>query len=493
MILSVVLAVLLMAVGAAASLVFYGQATVTQVEVGGLDERSAGGAGEGGGPSEETRAASDGPEQLDGVINVLAIGTDSRAGLSDDELRELGTERAGGQRTDTIMLVQLDLDREQVRVLSFPRDLLVTRCDGSRGRINAAYAVGEQEGRGGPTCVVATVHELTGVSIHHFVEVDFAGFIDVVDALDGVSLWLDEPLEDAYAGVELSAGCVEMNGATALGYVRSRHADGEGDFGRIERQQRFLHTVLDEAVSIGTVVNPSRLLRLVRSTAQSVETDQELGLRQMYRLAYSLRDLDPDAMEVYTVPGRNRRVDGAWMVVSQEERAEQLYAAFRKGRPVPEGVGVDAPGDVTVADVPALHVLDGSDRTTLAWDVASALERKGFEVAESGRAESDDFEVTQVVFPEGRREEAQLVADALGGASIVADDDDQPMTVVLGADFSDGAVAEEDGSEGTVPPPDTADPSPATERDADATEGETADSATPTPDPERAPAARRQC
>lgn len=503
LLLGVVVAVLLVAVGAAGSLVFYGQATMTQVEVGGLDDRSDANGDAGGNADAQTTAQADradAPKEVEGVVNVLAIGTDSRAGLSDAELRELGTERAGGQRTDTIMLVQLDLDREQVRLLSFPRDLRVTRCDGSQGRINGAYAIGEREGRGGPTCLVNTVAELTGISIHHFVEVDFAGFIDVVNALDGVSLWLEEPLTDEYAGVDLSAGCVTMEGATALGYVRSRHGDGGGDFGRIKRQQRFLHTVLDEAVSMGTVVNPSRLFRLVSSVAKSVETDQDLGLRQMYRLAYSLREIDPDAMDLYTVPGRNRRVDGAWMVVSKDEAAERLYTAFREGRPVPEGVGVTEPGDVTVADVPPMEVLDGTGRTTLAWDVASALEREGFEVADSGQADTDDFEVTQVVFPDGRREEAQLVADALGGAPVVAGDADQGMTVVLGADFSPDVLTEGEDTSPTIPPPDVAAPSPRAGADGGQAppegavpSGQEEGGATPTPEPGEGLPARRRC
>lgn len=497
LLLSVVLAVLAMAAGAAASLVFYGQATVTQLEVGGLDPRPdtegdrAASAGEQARGETDDAGGTDGPEELEGIVNVLAIGTDSRDGLSDDELRELGTERAGGQRTDTIMLVQLDLDRDEVRLLSFPRDLLVTRCDGSRGRINGAYAIGEQDGRGGPTCLVETVTELTDVAIHHFVEVDFAGFINVVDALDGVSMWLEEPLEDEYAGIDLSAGCVTMDGPTALGYVRSRHADDSGDFGRIERQQQFLNTVLDEAVSMGTVVNPARLFRLVNSAAKAVETDEGLGLREMNRLAYSLRNLDAEAMDVYTVPGRNRRIDGAWLVVSRDEQAEQLYEAFRDAEPVPEGVGVDEPGDVVVGDVPPLHVLDGSGRTALAWDVASALEREGFEVADSGRADSDDFEVTQVVFPEGRREEAQLVAEELGGANIVAGDAGEPLTVMLGADFSEEAVIADDDGAGRRPPGDVGGTGPDTGGDA-VTGDERAD-ATPTPESEQDPAGRGAC
>src|SRR5699024_6111898 len=134
-------------------------------------------------------------------------------------------------------LVQLDPRRDGAAMMSFPRDLRVERCNGSTGKINAAYAIGEGTDVGGPSCLVQTVNELTDIPIHHYVEVDLAGFIDVVEALDGVSMYLDQPITDRYAGVDFPAGCVTMDGAAALGFVRARNIDN--DFGRIARQQRF--------------------------------------------------------------------------------------------------------------------------------------------------------------------------------------------------------------------------------------------------------------
>ena len=182
-------ALLLVVAGTAGSLLLYGQLQMRQVEVGGRQEPGTGAGDANGQPIEEAQ----------GVINILAIGTDSRQGLSREQLRRLGTNRAGGMNTDSIIVAQLDLDRDELSLLSFPRDLRVTRCDGSRGRINAAYAVGERGDRGGPTCLVQTVTELTGIPIHHYVQVDFSGFLHIVDALGGVSMWLEQPLQDRYA------------------------------------------------------------------------------------------------------------------------------------------------------------------------------------------------------------------------------------------------------------------------------------------------------
>lgn len=125
------------------------------------------------------------------LVNVLVVGNDSRDGLTRAQIRSFGTGEAEGNRTDSIMLVQLEVDGPgRGAVLSFPRDLLTTRCDGTSGRINAAYGIGVERDGDGPSCVVQTVSSLTGVDIHHYVEVSFAGFLEVVDALGGVGLYL---------------------------------------------------------------------------------------------------------------------------------------------------------------------------------------------------------------------------------------------------------------------------------------------------------------
>lgn len=304
-------------------------------------------------------------EEEQEVLNVLVVGSDSRAGLSDDELVALGTDRETGSRTDTIMLVQLDPRRDQASVLSFPRDLLVTRCDGSEGKINAAYGIGERDGTGGATCLVRTVGQLTGIPIDHFVQVDFAGFIEIVDAVGGVTLYIEEPLVDRDAGLDLPAGCVALDGRAALGFVRARKIDS--DFGRIARQQRFMHEVFAKAASVGTLVNVPRLLALVDVAGRSVETDQELSLGRMRRIAFSLRDMSVDGLDMRTVPGTSRRIDGLWYVVPDEVEADTLFAAFRESRLAPAGLGREqavtpaggagppspAPGDATASPSPS--------------------------------------------------------------------------------------------------------------------------------------------
>ena len=397
-------------------------------------------------------------DELDEVLNVLVVGSDSREGLTDEQLEELGTERADGTRTDSMMLVQLDPRRDQVAVLSFPRDLLVTRCDGSRGRLNAAYGIGESTGVGGPSCLVDTIVEFTGIGVNHFVQVDFAGFIEIVDALDGVTIYLEEPLHDVHAGVDLPAGCVELDGTTALGFVRARRVDS--DFGRIARQQRFIREVVTEAASVGTLVNLPRLYQLVEAGARAVDTDRDLSIGQMRRIAFSLRNLEPERLDTRTVPAVPRTIDGVAFVVAIEEEAEELFRAFREARVAPDDLGTEDLQEITIADVPPVQILNGSGVAGVAASATEFLEGRGFEVAETGNADSFDFQSTQVVYAADQLEEAELLAEALGGASLVPGDPDQPLTVVIGMDF-DPAALDAEVEDTDEPGDDRAEDSPA--------------------------------
>lgn len=281
---------------------------------------------------------------------MLLVGNDSREDRSQDQLTKLGTETAEGLLTDTIMLARLNPRRDGAAIISFPRDLLVTRCDGSRGRINAAYEVREQTGTGGPACLVEIVRDLTGLEVDNYVEVDFAGFIDVVNSLGGATLHLDQPLKDRYAGLDLPAGCVSLDGTEALSFVRARHLDS--DFGRIARQQGFMRELVEEVMSADTLLDVGQLPSLLQSTTDAVEVDSELSLAQMRRLAHSLRDASPDGLTTRTVPAVPRRIDGAAYVVAQEQPADRLFSAFANGR-LTVGDTTSQPGDDgTATDTP---------------------------------------------------------------------------------------------------------------------------------------------
>lgn len=277
----------------------------------------------------EFQVAADQVEVLDGALNVLLVGSDDRAVLSEKEREVFGTGEADGERTETIMLLRIDPAVDRIAALSIPRDLLVSRCDGSRGRVNAAYAIGERTGAGGPACLVETVAALTGVEVDHFVKVDFRGFLDIVDTLGGVSLYLEEPLQDAKAFLDLPAGCVTLDSAESLAFVRARGIDS--DFGRIARQHRFLRELAAEVSSVGTLANVPRLFSLVETIAGSLEVDEDLSLSKMRRIAATGRDLPTDTLLSFTVPARPYTTNGTEFLALDEDEAQVLFTAFRNG------------------------------------------------------------------------------------------------------------------------------------------------------------------
>jgi LCP family protein required for cell wall assembly len=354
-------------------------------------------------------------------LHILVAGSDSREELTPEERRELGTGSADGERTDTIFI--MSVDRGEVALLAFPRDLWVTRCDGSTGRINAATAIG------GPSCLAETVRDVSGIPIHHYLEMTFGGFRSVVDAVGGVELCLDEPISDRDAHIDLPAGCQVLDGADALGYVRVRKIDD--DLMRIQRQQEFVRALASEVATPATLFNPVRLASLVRDTGDAVRVDEGMGPISMARIGWGARGIASGAMATHTVPVEPRITSGgAYVLDLQVAEAEQLFSAFRDGSVLGTGDGqaeaID-PGDVEVA------VLNGAGVQGLAGRVADHLTDEGFDVTEVGNTESRD--TTVIRHPPGREAEARLVASvAPGAASLEEDGDVARVTVLLGSD-----------------------------------------------------------
>lgn len=304
-------------------------ASIDRVGVDGLGQQPpVGAAGDGEASNADPDAVAD--EDLDPrALTVLVLGSDSRAVLTPEERRELGTGDAEGERTEAISLVRLDPDDGAVRMLSVPRDTLISRCDGSSGRINAAYAIGELDGRGGATCVVQTLTEWLGVAIDHVVKVDFRGFVDIVDALGGVNMYLDEALQDRNANLDLRAGCQRLDGADALAFVRARHIDS--DFGRMGRQQRFVTELRNELAAVGVFDDPTRTYRVAEAVARAVELDDSLTLNRIQQLAREARATLQGGLDGQVVPGDVETINGAAYVRVDEDRTRELLRWLMTG------------------------------------------------------------------------------------------------------------------------------------------------------------------
>jgi LCP family protein required for cell wall assembly len=343
LVLASVLAVVVVIGAAGAFGLWWFDRSLDRVPVEGLSEDPAEASDDGDG--DEVEAAS-----LDRALYVLVAGSDDRSVLTPEERREFSTGDAQGARTEVLMLLRLDPDLERIDALRFPRDLLVTRCDGSRGRINAAHGIGEREFRDGPSCLVSTITRFTGLPIHHVVQVDFRGFVDLVEAVGGVEVYLEEPIRDRRAGIDLPSGCVELDGADALGFVRARQIDN--DLERIGRQQQLLAAVLDQVATPSTLADPRRVGSLIATAQRSLQLDDGLTAGQLRSLAEAGADLGSDDLVSRTVTGETHLSDGSAFLEPDEEYAEMLFEAFARGE-LPEtpedpsqlAVGTDGDAD----------------------------------------------------------------------------------------------------------------------------------------------------
>ena len=255
-------------------------------------------------------------------LTFLLVGSDAR---SDAPTTGDGETywAPGAQRTDTIMLVHLTGRRDKAYVVSIPRDSWVAIPGRGKNKINAAYAFG------GPPLLVQTLEQLTGVRIDHVAAIDFQGFRTMTDALGGVDITVREPTA-APGGGTWAPGTYTLDGDEALAYVRERYRLPRGDFDRVQRQQNFLRSLMNQALSSGTVTNPVKLSRFVRAVTNSVGVDEGLSNGDIRRLALGLRSLRRGDVEFLTVPVAGTGYEGAASVVYlDDKRANALWQALR--------------------------------------------------------------------------------------------------------------------------------------------------------------------
>lgn len=404
--------------------------------------------------------------ELEDRKTILLIGSDSREGLSREQLAQIGTENVGTDLTDTIILLQVDPNTDAAAMLSFPRDLLVERCNGTTGKINEAFFIGEQQEDGlGPACLVSTIENLTQIHIDHYARVNFAGFVRAVDALGGVTFYVEEPMRDAWSGLDIPSGCVEFDGVSAIQFVRARHIDS--DFGRIARQQRFAREMIKKATSLGTLLNPATVTSLVGSVSETLETDAEFGLGDMIDLVNSVKNISSGAVDGRTVPGVVGRWGEASVVRLVEDEAEVLFEAFRNGDLLPEGVGTDAaPIELGPANVIPVEVVNGGAAAGTADETAEVLEALGYTVSGTDQTANYGFANSTILYPENRQDHAELLAEALDITRLtMRTDDEEQLQLLLGTEFDPAEYAPPPPAPGE-PPAETATPVPeATEQE----------------------------
>ncbi|MFM1777575.1 MAG: hypothetical protein RL741_193 [Actinomycetota bacterium] len=238
--------------------------------------------------------------------NWLLVGSDSREGLTKAERKELRTGAdEGSQRTDTLMVIHIT-DEGTPTLVSLPRDSYViipahTALDGMevtdrRNKINTAYS------KGGAPLLVETVERNTGLHIDHYMEIGFKGIRDITNAVGGVNMCVPADVTDENSGLNLLAGCQELDGRNALAYVRMRYADPRGDLGRVERQQQFLSSVMKKAATPAVSLNPVSMWKLVDASIGSVNVGTSDAVQDLADLAIAMRSLSNGKGALLTVP-----------------------------------------------------------------------------------------------------------------------------------------------------------------------------------------------
>ncbi|MBO0835521.1 MAG: LCP family protein [Actinobacteria bacterium] len=229
----------------------------------------------------------------DGPVNVLVAAVDTRGGLTRRQQLRLHVGAGAGTNTDTMMLVHIPADHQSVQAVSLPRDSWVKIPGHGMNKINAAF------GLGGPALMVSTVERATGLRINDYVEIDYLGFVHVIDALGGVEVCLPFAVNDQDSGLHLSAGRHHVDGVTALKFARDRHSFAASDLARIADQQQLMSSVLAQVTAADVITNPLRLQQVLSSVTNSVTVDRGINVA---KLASEMRGIKPADVSFTTVP-----------------------------------------------------------------------------------------------------------------------------------------------------------------------------------------------
>ncbi len=238
-------------------------------------------------------------------VTFLLIGSDTRADVADGELPDA--------RSDAIMLARIGADRQSAQVISIPRDSWVEIPGRGMNKINAAYAFG------GPSLLIQTIEQMSGVRVDHFAALDFDGLIQLTDDLGGVDVVVAE--ETRNGPYTFTQGANTLDGEKARWYLAQRYGLAGGDFDRVKRHQQFMKAVLDKMISSETFSSVGRIDSTLRTVTDSVAVSDSLGNTDMVRLAYSMRNLTQDEVDFFTVPVEGTGMEGPASVVYLNEVA----------------------------------------------------------------------------------------------------------------------------------------------------------------------------
>ncbi|GAB2665801.1 hypothetical protein GCM10027169_29910 [Gordonia jinhuaensis] len=419
-----------------------------------------------------------------GDQNYLIVGTDTRSGMNGD-VGAGTTADAGGARSDTVILVNIPASRSRVVAVSFPRDLQIDRpsCQSwnndtgtydpttvvpaeTGAKLNTAY------GFGGPKCAVQVLTKMTGLNINHFIAMDFYGFEQVVNKIGGVRVCSTTPLYDYELGNILSRpGSYTLRGPRALNYVRARtiETEGNGDYGRIKRQQLFLSSMLRSLLSGNVLSNPSKLNGIISTFIKYSKVDN-ISTDNLLDLAQSMQGLQAGRVTFLTIPTAGTTTDGANNEIPRTDDINAIFNAIiddqplpgeaelkktddstKKKRPTPAPSSAPkstdtASTDQTPVEVTAtaqssgdvgVRVLNGTGGVGVATGVSNVMSNDGFDVRGVADA-SELYPSTVVRYGPGQEDAAATVAAMFADATIQPDDNVKSgVEVIVGKDYKD--------------------------------------------------------
>lgn len=328
------------------------------------------------GPDDAPQPVETFPPAEPAAKNFLITGADNNSCVDPDSpyAGAFGDRESFGERSDTIMLWRVNPATSQVAVLSFPRDLWVTIAGSSgKKRINAAYERGE------PQRLIDTIYENFAIPTDHFIQVDFCAFKSLVDAVDGVAVPFEFPVNDPNTGLNVpEAGCFTFDGDHALAYVRSRKLrylnedgewkqDGTSDLGRISRQQDFIRRTVDSLLAAGAF-DPAVIRALIQTSDDFLIYDNGLSVNKMLEFAGVLRNVDPASITSYQIEASGQNIQGASVLIPRlgGDNMQAVLAVFQGAATLAEGPEqvFDEPAETTTS-APSDQDTDDAASTTL--------------------------------------------------------------------------------------------------------------------------------
>lgn len=345
------------------------------------------------------------PEVPKQPVNMLLLGSDRRK-------REVA-------RSDTLIFLRVFPKERKAVILSIPRDYRVRIPGYGKRKINSAYAFG------GPKLTIETIEDFTGFPVNHYLELNFTGFIKLVDELGGIDIFVEKELREHREtfSIALKPGWHHLDGKTALQFVRFRH-DAEGDFGRMKRQQQFFKALSEKSIKLTNIWKLPKLAGIARDY-----TITDLSASEMFSLGWLLKGIPRENLITFTLPGDVDMINGVSYVVPDKDKVQELFELAKKPAITKQQVDRIVYGKVLMSEATLkerkeresikLAILNGSETSGIAREVAYSFRNLGFDLTYCKSASRSNFPKSLLIYTPGLHTKALKVAKAFGYCDLI--------------------------------------------------------------------------